>query len=70
MNDHQDTLSYHSRRSIDELASALASIDDAAAQAHKELSLLHLERFVAIMTVATQRLHRHQLLPVRNALDG
>ena len=47
-----ELLCYHGRRSVDELAGALAAENPAVAFAHKELSLLHLDRFVLMMTAA------------------
>jgi hypothetical protein len=50
-----DDLSYHGRRSVDELVRALNANHTKAALIHKELSQLHLNRFVsAIVSTADQ----------------
>lgn len=50
MTKEYDGLCYHGRRSVDELIGALQAEDSRAALIHKELSLLHLDRFIAMMT--------------------
>lgn len=54
MANEYETLCYHGRRSVDELAEAQAADNDVVALAHKELSLLHLARFVALLTAAAE----------------
>jgi hypothetical protein len=49
MTDPIDTLLYHSRRSVDELTIALNAKTPAVTLAHKHLSMLHFNRFVATM---------------------
>ena len=45
-------LRYHGRRSVDELVGALKADSAGIAEVHRELSLLHLDRFVAAMKAA------------------
>lgn len=52
MHEEPETLCYHGRRSVDELIGAINAENATVAMVHKELSRLHLDRFVAMMTAA------------------
>lgn len=58
MPDTPEMLCYHGRRSVDELVGALNAESFTVAQVHRELSLLHLDRFVSMMVATADDIHR------------
>ncbi|NIJ09279.1 hypothetical protein FHS31_002911 [Sphingomonas vulcanisoli] len=58
---------YHGRRTVDELVGALAADNPAAAMAHKELSLMHLDRFIAAVTGLADTIDQHRGPPPAGA---
>ncbi len=63
MTDHPDSLSYHGRRTVDEMVGALRSNTVAAALVHKELSLMHPKRFVASVSLLADAVDQHRSSP-------
>lgn len=57
MPDKHNSLCYHGRRSVDEIIGALNADHATVALAHKELSRLHLERFISLMSATANGIH-------------